>query len=89
MKLNPIKANMTELTVERECCSVTSVYKILFSYETPVAYTVNTPSGRLWFRTKEHYSRTTTKHINSWLPKDLAEEVEQYVIDDVVNGNGH
>lgn len=78
MKLRSIKANVTELDLGEGT-------KVLFSYEKPVAYTKLTPEGREYYRTNEDYSRTTTKHINSWLPKDLAEEVEQSVIDELVN----
>ena len=90
MKLIPITANMTELQVGNINDSyLTYDLRILFSYQTPVAYSYLTSKGRQYFYTKEKYSKTTTKHINSWLPKAQAEEVEQYVIDDVVNGNGH
>ena len=90
MNLRTIKANMTELQLgDSKCCEGHHDVRVLFSYNTPVAYSVVTPEGKLFFRTGQFYSRTTTKHINSWLPKDQAEEVEQSVIDDVVNGEGH
>ena len=37
---------------------------VLFSYETPVAVFVD---GKGWFRTDEHFSVTTSRHINSVL----------------------
>lgn len=91
MNLKPLGANKTELRLGDVVCCGQEMHdlRVLFSYETPVAYYFTSPEGRLYFKTKQHYSRTTTKHINSWLPVDQAEEVEQYVIDDVVSGNGH
>ena len=56
MKLNQIKANMTELTLNNGV-------RILFSYETPVAGW----DGIGPFRTDTHYSPTTTRHINQYL----------------------
>ena len=55
MKLKQIGSNMTELTVNGT--------SILFSYETPVAGYDNQGA----FRTDQHYSSTTTKHINKYL----------------------
>lgn len=46
--------------------------KVLVSYSTPVAYTENTPEGRMFYRTELRHSSTTERHINSWLPKDQA-----------------
>jgi hypothetical protein len=58
MELKPIKANMTELTLN------TGV-KILFSYQTPVA-AYSASSG--WFtKTSKFWSKTTSRHINQWL----------------------
>ena len=59
MKLKPIKTNMTELTVNDKDGEAT----ILFSYETPVAF----KQGRNFYRTQKHHSKTTTRHINTWL----------------------
>lgn len=76
MKLTPIKANMTELDLGN---GVT----VLFSYKTPVAYVSN--GGE--FVTRQYYSRTTTKHINSWLQSRgcfEAIKVDQSEIDSLV-----
>jgi len=66
IRLNPIKANMTELDLGRR--------KILFSYRTPVAAFID---GTGWVRTAEQFSPTTTRHINYWLSGTEAEEVPQ------------
>lgn len=55
MKLTPLASNMTVI----EFLNGTEV---LFSYETPVA--TFGPSGFL--QTEQHYSPTTTRHINKW-----------------------
>lgn len=92
MNLKPLGANKTELALGDVChegCDENRDVRVLFSYSAPVAYSVLKPEGRIFFRTKQYYSRTTTKHIKSWLPWDQAEEVEQYIIDDVVEGNGY
>lgn len=77
MNLKPLGANKTELEIGNR--------KILFSYQTPVAFSELTSEGKMFYRTDINYSRTTNKHINSWLPKDQAVIVEQRVIDDIVN----
>lgn len=85
----PLGTNKTELRLDdKDGCGVHDV-RVLFSYQTPVAYSCVTAEGKLFFRTNEWYSMTTTRHIKSWLPYDDAEEVDQYIIDDVVKGNGH
>lgn len=56
MNLNPIKTNMTEMTIGDN--------KILFSYKTPVA--IQNRFG-LIFVTEKFWSRTTSRHINEWL----------------------
>lgn len=70
LKLKPLASNMTELTLG----STT----ILFSYETPVAGYDDEGA----FRTLEHYSPTTTKHINKYLGgKGVGRGLPQLVID--------
>ena len=74
MKLKPVASNMTELTFNN---GVT----ILFSYKTPVAGYDNDGS----FRTDEHYSSTTTRHINKYLGgKGIGRKVTQNYIDSLV-----
>jgi tRNA splicing ligase len=55
MNLNPIKQNMTELTLGSDT-------KVLFSYRTPVAAFID----GIWYRTEKKWSNTTTRHINTW-----------------------
>jgi hypothetical protein len=55
MKIKSLAANQTELQIGNST--------VFFSYETPVAACVN---GE-FYRTSEHYSVTTSKHINKWL----------------------
>lgn len=73
MNLKPLGANKTELTLEKNGQRI----RVLFSYQTPVAADILTNEGMVYYRTSERYSNTTTKHINSWLPKDQAKIREQ------------
>jgi len=73
MQLRPIKSNMTELTVGNTT--------VLFSYRTPVAGYDDQGA----FRTAQHYSVTTTKHINQYLGgKDVGRTVSQDYINSLV-----
>ena len=74
MKLKPIASNMTEVETEKAT--------VLFSYRTPVAACMKDGSG--FIRTKEHYSTTTSRHINKWLAGATAKEVDQSVLDNLV-----
>ena len=56
MKLKQLGANQTLLIFENGD-------ELLFSYETPVAGR----NERGFFRTKQKFSNTTSKHINSYL----------------------
>lgn len=81
MNLKPIAANKTELTLtNKEGQRV----RVLFSYETPVAADILTSCGMEYYITEEYYSRTTTKHIKSWLPVDQAEKKPQAFFDGLV-----
>lgn len=55
--------------------------RILISYETPVAYRQTYNDGCHFFMTEHNWSRTTSKHIGQWLPKDQAEKVPQSSLD--------
>jgi|WetSurMetagenome_2_1015567.scaffolds.fasta_scaffold195424_2 hypothetical protein len=77
MNLTPIKQNMTEIDLGNG-------HKVLFSYKTPVAETYLAPEGRLFRMTNKKWSRTTTKHINAWLPKDQAKEMPQEYFDSLL-----
>jgi hypothetical protein len=56
MKLNSIAANQTEITFPNG-------NTVFFSYNTPVAARVN---GK-YYVTEHKWSRTTARHITSWL----------------------
>jgi hypothetical protein len=51
-----LKRNVTEL--------VLNDYRVLISYSTPVA--AQDRRTKQYYRTQTKYSRTTTRHINSW-----------------------
>ena len=73
MRLTPQGSNMTELYINGT--------SVLFSYCTPVAgYDIDGA-----FRTGEHYSSTTTRHINKYLGKGNGREVTQDYIDSLVS----
>lgn len=76
MTLKPIKANMTELTLNS--------MEILFSYRTPVAMRILTCEGMEYHVTAKHWSTTTSKHINQWMPKEARIEHPQEYFDDLV-----
>jgi hypothetical protein len=67
LAISPIGHNQTELAIGH--------YRVLFSYETPVAL-LDVPTGR-YYTTDTYYSRTTTRHINSWLDGSNATTVTQ------------
>ena len=54
---------------------------LLLSYGVPVA--ANLASGG-FVRTKTNHSRTTQKHINSWLEGRKAKEVDQEFLDELL-----
>lgn len=57
MKLTQLEKNFTGVTVGRDIV-------VYFSYAVPVALF---KEGE-WFRTNQHYSNTTTKHLNRNIP---------------------
>lgn len=63
MNLKPLGANRTEIDLG-------DGRKVLFSYKTPVAYTQLTPEGREYYETETKWSRTTSKHIGQWMPRE-------------------
>lgn len=71
MELTPLGPNKTELELP-------SGVRILFSYRTPVAAWI---PGRGFVRTDQHWSVTTSKHINQWLGGVPAESVPQAELD--------
>jgi len=70
MKLYQKGSNMTELDL--------GFAQVFFSYETPVAARLT--DGSLVI-TNQHYSQTTTKHINKWLSGCEHTRVDQRRID--------
>lgn len=72
MNIKPIGSNQTELHIDGA--------HILFSYETPVAAWID----GAYFKTDKKWSRTTSKHINSWT--HLATEKPQSFFDNLVGG---
>ena len=76
MQLTPIAANQTELSFNNGA-------QVFFSYKTPV--TAYCPS-KGYIRTANWYSSTTTRHINKWLEGVNANEVDQAVLDNLVEG---
>jgi hypothetical protein len=82
MNLKPIKQNMNEVTLRKD----NSTYRILFSYQTPVAYIRKwSDGGMVVRRTSKFWSRTTTRHINSWLGELNHCECEQAELDNLLN----
>jgi len=74
LKIKPIEPNMTEVE--------TSKYRILFSYETPVA--AWSSEMTFFFRTTKKCSVTTTRHINKWLDGACAAKRNQKWFDSLV-----
>ena len=77
MKLKPIGSNQTELRINGAC--------VLFSYETPVAAHV---TGVGFFRTSQHHTKTTSRHINAWLDGINAETKPPEFFDGLVTPKG-
>jgi hypothetical protein len=74
MKLTPIAANQTEV-------SINDGTQIFFSYRTPVAAYL---PERGYVRTERFWSKTTSRHINKWLQGvNNVSEVSQGVLDNL------
>lgn len=74
MRIKSIAANQTEVHLMDGTV-------VLVSYETPVAAFI---PAQGYFYTSTKYSRTTTKHINSWLPRMAAKMVDQSFFDSIM-----
>jgi hypothetical protein len=83
MNLKPLGTNKTEVTIENKNGNRV---RVLFSYETPVAFDELTETGLHYYKTETYYSRTTSKHIGSWLPKDQAVTLTQEQFDKALEG---
>ena len=80
MRLNQIKANQTELYINRGPTRKDVI--VFFSYNTPVAAQLNNGD---YVRTSTKWSQTTTRHINQWLDGVDAKEVEQEVLNELID----
>lgn len=80
MNLKPIKENVNVLEFEKDGIR----HQVLFSYQTPVAYSKLTAVGLVRYKTNEWYSRTTSKHINQWF-HEYDDVCEQEEINNLVN----
>lgn len=80
MQLKPLGTNKTEIEFHNQ---FGQRVRVLFSYQTPVAASILKEDGQHYYTTEEHYSRTTTKHIKSWLPVEDASEEPQAFFDEL------
>jgi hypothetical protein len=71
MKLNIIAPNQTEVHLNEKLADSSKKAVFFFSYSTPVAAKI----GTKYYKTEDKFSRTTTRHINSWL-EDVKHEVK-------------
>jgi hypothetical protein len=83
MNLKVIKANMTEIATHD---LNGDRMEILYSYNTPVAMRLLTSCGMEYHVTNKFWSNTTSKHINSWMPKDDRIEHDQEYFDTLCDG---
>jgi len=74
MKLHRLSATETELHRDNDV--------IFFSYDTPVAFF---QSGKGYFRTDTPFSKTTSRHINTWLAGRKAQVVAQEQVEAFLN----
>ena len=74
MKLTPIAANQTEV-------SINDGTQIFFSYRTPVAAYL---PEKGYVRTEKFWSVTTSRHINKWLNGvNEVTEIDQTILDNL------
>ncbi len=76
MKLIPLGSNKNEVDLGNGI-------KVLFSYQTPVAFSKLTPEGLVRYKTSEYFSRTTSKHINQWF-YEYDGEISQQELEDMI-----
>jgi hypothetical protein len=77
MNLNPIKANMTELSLK-------GGLTVLFSYRTPVACKWTDGLTSYYYKTDKKWSATTTRHINYWVEKGVTDVKSQEYFDNLI-----
>ena len=68
---------LTQLASKQTLITFPNYTEVLFSYKTPVAG-YHPDLG--YVKTKQYYSKTTSKHINAYLESCTAQEVDQDVI---------
>ena len=85
----PVAKNLTEVQVtEVDHPALQGIVQILVSYETPVVV----KSGWHVFVTERFHSRTTDRHIKTWLeryphiPAENIHDIPQWAIDEVLAG---
>ena len=71
---------LERLGTSKSLLTLSSGSEIFYSYNTPVAAKV---SGEL-YKTKEYFSRTTSKHITQYLNGRYAHPVEQSFIQQIL-----
>jgi hypothetical protein len=72
MNLKPLGANKTELIFDDGTM-------VLFSYETPVAMYVKDADGEMRaYHTDFKWSRTTTRHINTWFDRYAGTKPQEF-----------
>ena len=72
---------LTQIASKQTLVTFPNYTEVFFSYKTPVAG-YHPDLG--YVRTKQYYSRTTSRHINAYLENCTAKEVDQDVINKLV-----
>jgi hypothetical protein len=71
MKLKKLGDNQTEIEKTVTLNGGRATVAVLYSYQTPVAFVATWPDGgSIARKTSRYYSRTTSRHINAWMPFD-------------------
>lgn len=77
MNLKPLGANKTEVKINGSTV-------VLFSYQTPVAASLVIDGVWHHVRTSKFWSATTSRHINSYMPRAISEERPQEFFDSLI-----
>jgi hypothetical protein len=73
---------LTTLSANAHILSLPNGIEVLFSYAVPVAGYIPEQG---YFRTEEHYSNTTTRHINQYIPNVVCKSVTQDYINNLLH----
>lgn len=65
--------------------NISNTITVLYSYNTPVACHA---AGEGYYRTATRHSKTTSRHINTWLDGEIARERPQAYFDNLVGEAG-